>query len=308
MNVYFFYPGPIIEERFKILLSILKVKYVINLSSRAFDISLFSNLDINYHDFSNVNKLDAKVLKDAANVILRELTIKDTKDDNSYCIKKDILKRYSWNRGSYLNPLHNIFNVIEQNCLILYNYKFKYDSNDCFGEKITGFIVRYIMNTINKYSPNESEIVEYWGDIPIDYRVPSNTLYSSPNRVKPFLQKMCFIMLPYGLIDGCKLVVYDTTGKVFCHYENHKKFDSLLSYISLETRFLRSNENLSQFFYGNDNYIQMLKEIIEFRDEAERRREEEESYYESYNNRSDDWGQDAEMNYIINNGGDWILD
>lgn len=320
MNVYFFYPAPIIEDRFKILLSILKVKHVINLSSRPFDISIFSDLDINYHDFSNNKKLDTKVLTDAANVILKELTIKDQgKDNNSYRIRKDVILRYSWGSGSFLNPLQFLFKAESHNYMILDRCKRWYSCDDNYRESSTEYIIRYIMNTLNKYSPTATEIVKYWTwrERPTTYD-QSYYPYNNINRDKPLLQKVCFVSLPYGLIDGCRCFLYSASEKQFHvspQVQNYRSkvseeehYDPLLSYVGFETKYLRNSENLSQFFYGNENYVRMLKEIITYRDEAKRKEDEEISRYASYNERSDDWGQDAEMNYILNNGGDWVLD
>jgi len=86
--------------------------------------------------------------------------------------------------------------------------------------------------------------------------------------------------------------------------EKQVLYDPLLSYLHFKSNNVYNEDNIQKRFLTAEGIVSFENNLIYDYDSAQR----DFLFYDDNANSMNDWGQNSEMDYINNNGGDWIYD
>lgn len=308
MNVYAIYPHWIKEENYPYLLNILKVQRIISLAQRhpsiceSFLIYKASKHDNNYeYDESFVKNM----IQQAVYTFIKPMCqpkIQNNKWEGEFIINN----LYQKSRAN--NPIYNLEYCNDANVLVLvdefYYYKdfinyslnilnknakeYHYEERICF------------VNFLGKTIEFESVLHDFFHRTAIFYQRKFEYLLrfipSSKHSESEKKEKHSFSV---GKLGNYQLQELKDKGTIY---------DPLLSYLNIKSKEYypekKGNTDFFDFFLGREH----LNSILNYYLDALK----EEKHYShelyQYKNEVEAWGADSEMDYIRNNGGEWIDD
>lgn len=317
MNVYFLNDAAFIGKRLSILYDILKIKKII-----------FFNYKIP-NEQMEIPQIDSSMLlyKAVLNESILHGTHNDIYEDD---IKKMVMQAvYKFNmpicrpnmKGGFIindkyrnsnahNPIYNLEFCDDDNVLVLC---------DAFEDYIYPFFINYSINILKKYASElhyEDKIcfIKFKGDDKnsdypdCDFKKHSYMFYHGE-----FKSLSRFLLQKkdprFDLEVGRSYSVF----KLPAQYELRTQlkefgiyYDPLISYINMKLKELYpteiGNKDILTFLYGEDVLNTEFENTIRDMEYYEYQND----YY--YERETDAWGADSEIEYIMQNGGDWIND
>lgn len=269
MNIYFINPQYLNPDRIDIFLEILKVKRIINLIP---------------FDERDRNILDVCKIKCIYNI----------ENDNL----ENGIKRAVY---SFIKPMSNSYLREDGTVTFIYNDLYRtsrarnliYNLEYCDDDNLMVFVSGNEMETCKKYSNLLMNIFNKY----------ASTLHYE-NRVGIYFITN-IITNVYYVFENKSINTSKYNGKFGDYY-----YTPLLSYIALKLKdktSLIDALDINYFFLSNKGYQEYEKVVERWK----RKQEEldEERMCNMYDDSNwNDWGQQEELKYIYENGGDWILD
>lgn len=290
MNIYLINPKWIDFTKFHSFLEILKVKTIISFINEedytknllpkypAIKVLDFAKTPLRMYgnNFEYNKKIVDEFLQQAVYEFISPFSTlaKDTKGKTSICKVNDAYKQSTFN-----NPIYNIEKLDDPNILILYN---SYKNEHPLYHAVLRF-KRYAFSILDKYCP-QFDYKHRIAFVGFDEFLFSNSVGNSDYS---FRARYYYIYSSRKIDDlFCPMLVYLNLKANQTYNKEYNK-----------------EQTLQELFLRDGAKRAMEKFIIESRDE------ELQSRSCSYDcDDSNDWGQESELEYIYENGGDWILD
>lgn len=286
MNIYLINPKWIDSAKFHSFLEILKVKTIISFINEedctknllpkypAIKVLDFAKTPLRRYgnNFEYNKKIVDEFLQQAVYEFIRPFSTlaEDTNGKTVICKVKDAYKQSTFN-----NPIYNIEKLDDPNILILYN---SYKNEHPLYRAVVRF-KKYAFSILDKYCP-QFDYKHRIAFVNFDEFLFSNSVGNSDYSFRA----------RYYSRDSVKKI-----DDLFC---------PMLVYLNLKANQTQYKEQtLQELFLRNGAKRAMEKFVIKSRNA------ELQSKSCSYDcDDSNDWGQESELVYIYENGGDWILD
>lgn len=284
MNVYSLNPKWLKANALKNIISILKVKKVYCFIDSD-DYNSLNNVELLKWDGGGFEGFLNKCVYNFVNMISEPIFYKGEFTGERYV--KDMFKE-----SRSLNPIFNIENLDDPNILIIW----KPDEQKQAKRGVLTTFREYSMNILNKYGN-----IDYLDRICFYFFDRYLSLSYILNKKINYYGKMQSIPVP-AVIDNIQIRRDPKTGILKEFHEN--SYDPLLSYLLVKSNDLLEGDSIQERFLTKDGIIQYEKETINYYHDC--------LYEEWAKYEPDDSGFEraceAEVEYIINNGGDWIYD
>jgi len=303
MNVYFLSDTIYIRKRLSILCDIFKIRKIINFDYRT------DQLKECDHHIDNSMLLYKAVIEDETNYDVIEKMVKQA----VYTFNSPICKvngeggftiNDKYKNSNARNPIHNLEYCDDDNVLVLCH---------CEEDFISSLFTKYSINILKKYAPElhyENKICflkfkrldEEW-----DFRSNSYVFYQGN------FKSLCrFIPQKnnYGinLELGRSYSIYNLPQQ----YEIRRYlkeigiyYDPVISYLNIKLKELYPKEikdkDILFFLYGEDIFNTEFEKYVDKLED-----DKEEMRMRCYDSTDDTSWANSEMEYIMNNGGDWI--